>query len=137
MRSKEIFLSAGRFWSPISHCRIYETSKSDLPRPGWQTWRPLRKPSLPPSEQSVTMKRITWLRFFGFSERAHAKSEVLGAWSLCVALLLSLGSVFSSLAEPVPVRVNRTVPAVAPPLSGFRFSAQPTLEEFFRAHIFQ
>jgi RHS repeat-associated protein len=33
--------------------------------------------------------------------------------------------------------VNRTVPAVAPPQPGLRFSTQPTLEEFFRAHIFQ
>src|ERR1700722_18369910 len=58
-------------------------------------------------------------------------------WSRCVGLLLSLGCVVSSLAEPAPVRVNRTVPAVPLPQPGLHFSAQPTPDEFYRAHIFQ
>ena len=64
----------------------------------------------------------------------HLKQRV---WSRCVGLLLSLGCVVSSLAEPAPVRVNRTVPQVEPPRPVLQFSPQPAPEEFFHAHIFQ
>jgi hypothetical protein len=41
-------------------------------------------------------------------------------------------------AEAAPkVTVNRTVPKVEPPRSGLEFSAQPSVEEIFRARIFQ
>ena len=52
-------------------------------------------------------------------------------------LPLFLGLVITSRADPAPVRVNRTVPQVEPPPQGLQFSAQPTPEEFFRAHVFQ
>jgi RHS repeat-associated protein len=34
------------------------------------------------------------------------------------------------------VKVNRSVPSVGPPTTGLRFSANPTAEELFRAHLF-
>jgi RHS repeat-associated protein len=52
------------------------------------------------------------------------------------ALLLCLNSIVSSQAESPPVEVNRTVSQAEPPRPEFQFSARPTPQEFFRAHIF-
>jgi RHS repeat-associated protein len=39
--------------------------------------------------------------------------------------------------EPIPIRVNRTLPKVQPPKTGLEFSTQPTTGEISRARIFQ
>lgn len=38
---------------------------------------------------------------------------------------------------PATVRVNRNLPQVSPPRTGLKFSAQPTVQEFFRARVFE
>jgi RHS repeat-associated protein len=58
----------------------------------------------------------------------------------CICLLLLAGAVGASGQPGVPdrpVKVNRTVPKIAPPRLGLEFSARPTVQEISRARVFE
>jgi RHS repeat-associated protein len=60
--------------------------------------------------------------------------------SVCAAGVLALlgsGLVANGDSAPLQVKVNRTVPKVEPPKTGLEFSAQPTVQEIFRARVFE
>jgi RHS repeat-associated protein len=80
-------------------------------------------------------------------------SETLTFTADCFAFCKRLGPTFVNLAwmfagmnnaagadasqDSMQVKVNRTVPSVAPPRTSLFFSANPTTQELFRAHVFQ
>jgi RHS repeat-associated protein len=55
-------------------------------------------------------------------------------------LIALISFVFAAIGQadsPDPAKVNRTVPNVAPPKTGLEFSGRPTVQEIFRARVFE
>ncbi len=68
-----------------------------------------------------------------------AKRLAVGYFILFILFVGYSGSPLAAGADPSPpaVQVNRTVPNVEPPKTVLEFSSSPTVEDIFRAHIFQ
>src|SRR5258706_10929285 len=43
----------------------------------------------------------------------------------------------SSETAPAPIKINGAVPRIQPPQTGLEFSAKPTIQELFRARVFE